>query len=157
VRYFFVMRKGESPLVFDVDLARSQSEENPVYYVQMAHARMSGIFRVGGIDPSRVTGEGVAFEKLSLPEEQELVKALLDFPSIVDGAAAALEPHRVAAWLLETARKAHLWYHKAHVLLEGDDPDTVALRDARLVLARASRIVLRNGLALLGLTAPERM
>ena len=64
---------------------------------------------------------------------------------------------RVAAYLLETARKAHLWYHKAHVLLEGDDPDTIALRDARLVLARASRIVFRNGLALLGLTAPERM
>jgi arginyl-tRNA synthetase len=157
VRYFFVMRKGESPLVFDLDLARSQSEENPVYYVQMAHARMSGIFRVGNIDPDTVTGAGVTFEALSLPEEQELVKALLDFPAIVAGAAAALEPHRVAAYLLETARKAHLWYHKAHVLLEGDDPDTIALRDARLVLARASRIVLRNGLALLGITAPERM
>jgi arginyl-tRNA synthetase len=157
VRYFFVMRKGESPLVFDLDLARSQSEENPVYYVQMAHARMSGIFRVGNIDPETVTGVDVSFDPLSLPEEQELVKALLDFPALVAGAAAALEPHRVAAYLLETARKAHLWYHKAHVLLEGDDAETVALRDARLVLARASRIVLRNGLALLGLTAPERM
>jgi arginyl-tRNA synthetase len=157
VRYFFVMRKGESPLVFDLDLARSQSEENPVYYVQMAHARMSGIFRVGGIDPATVTGTGVAFETLSLPEEQELIKALLDFPSVISAAATALEPHRVAAYLLETARKAHLWYHKAHVLLEGDDADTIALRDARLVLARASRVVLRNGLALLGLTAPERM
>ena len=157
VRYFFVMRKGESPLVFDLDLARSQSEENPVYYVQMAHARMSGIFRVGNVDPETVTGVGVSFDVLSLPEEQELVKALLDFPALVAGAAAALEPHRVAAYLLETARKAHLWYHKAHVLLEGDDPETIALRDARLVLARASRIVLRNGLALLGLTAPERM
>jgi arginyl-tRNA synthetase len=157
VRYFFVMRKGESPLVFDLDLARSQSEENPVYYVQMAHARMSGIFRVGDIDPGTVTGAGVSYELLSLPEEQELVKALLDFPATVAGAAAALEPHRVAAYLLETARKAHLWYHKAHVLLEGDDAETIALRDARLVLARASRIVLRNGLALLGLTAPERM
>ena len=157
VRYFFVMRKGESPLVFDLDLARSQSEENPVYYVQMAHARMSGIFRVGNIDPETVTGDGVSFDALSLPEEQELVKALLDFPTLVEGAAAALEPHRVASYLLETARKAHLWYHKAHVLLEGEDPDTVALRDARLVLARASRVVLRNGLSLLGLTAPERM
>jgi arginyl-tRNA synthetase len=157
VRYFFVMRKGDSPLVFDVDLARSQSEENPVYYIQMAHARMSGIFRVGGIDPETITGAGVAYETLALPEEQELVKALLDFPDVVASAAAALEPHRVAAYMLETARKAHLWYHKAHVLLEGDDPETVALRDARLVLARASRIVLRNGLALLGLTAPERM
>ena len=157
VRYFFVMRKGDSPLVFDIDLARRQSDENPVYYVQMAHARMSGIFRVGGIDPETVTGAGVSFDVLSLPEEQELVKALLDFPALVSGAAAALEPHRIAAWLLETARKAHLWYHKAHVLLEGDDAETVALRNARLVLARASRIVLRNGLTLLGLTAPERM
>ncbi len=157
VRYFFVMRKGDSPLVFDVDLARSQSEENPVYYIQMAHARMSGIFRVGGIDPATVTGAGAAYERLSLPEEQELVKALLDFPGVVTAAAAALEPHRVAAWLLETARKAHLWYHKAHVLLDGDDAETLALRTARLVLARASRTVLRNGLALLGLAAPERM
>ena len=157
VRYFFVMRKGDSPLVFDIDLARSQSEENPVYYIQMAHARMSGIFRVGDIDPASITGDGTRFELLDLPEEQELVKALLDFPSLVDGAAEALEPHRVAAYLLELARKAHLWYHKAHVLLEGDDPDTIALRDARLVLARAARIVLHNGLALLGLTAPERM
>jgi arginyl-tRNA synthetase len=157
VRYFFVMRKGDSPLVFDLDLARSQSEENPVYYIQMAHARMSGIFRVGGIDPETITGEGASFETLSLPEEQELVKALLDFPAIIASAAAALEPHRVAAYMLETARKAHLWYHKAHVLLEGDDPETIALRDARLVLARASRIVLRNGLAVLGITAPERM
>ena len=157
VRYFFVMRKGDSPLVFDIDLARSQSEENPVYYIQMAHARMSGIFRVGGIDPETVTGADARFELLALPEEQELVKALLDFPALVEGAAGALEPHRAAAFLLELARKAHLWYHKAHVLLEGDDPDTRALREARLVLARAARIVLRNGLALLGLTAPERM
>ena len=157
VRYFFVMRKGDSPLIFDIDLARSQSEENPVYYIQMAHARMSGIFRVGEIDPASITGEGVSFDVLSLPEEQELVKALLDFPATVEAAAAALEPHRVAAWLLDAARRAHLWYHKAHVLLEGDDPGTIALRDARLVLARASRVVLRNGLALLGLTAPERM
>ena len=157
VRYFFIMRKGDSPLVFDIDLARSQSEENPVYYIQMAHARMSGIFRVGGIDPDSITGAGARFELLTLAEEQELVKALLDFPALVEGAAGALEPHRVAASMLELARKAHLWYHKAHVLLEGDDSETVALRDARLVLARAAQIVLRNGLALLGLSAPERM
>ena len=157
VRWFFVMRKGESQLAFDVDLARSQSDENPVYYVQMGHARMSGIFRVGGIDPETITGAGVRFDLLILPEEQELAKALLDFPELVGGAAASLEPHRVAAYLLETAKKAHLWYHKAHVLLEGDDPDTVALRDARLVLARAAQVVLRNGLSLLGIAAPERM
>ena len=152
VRYFFLMRKGDSQLVFDIDLARSQSEENPVYYIQMAHARLSGIFRVGGIDPRSVTGHGVDFAQLALPEEQELMKALLDFPALVAGAADALEPHRVASYLLETARKIHLWYHKAHVLNEPE-----AIMNARLLLARASMIVLRNGLGLLGISAPERM
>ncbi len=96
VRYFFLMRKGDSQLVFDVDVARSQSDENPVYYIQMAHARMSGIFRVGEIEPASVTGVDVDLALLSLPEEQELMKALLDFPAIVAGAAEALEPHRIA-------------------------------------------------------------
>ncbi len=152
VRYFFLMRKGDSQLVFDIDLARSQSEENPVYYIQMAHARLAGIFRVGEIDPSTVTGDGVDFALLSLPEEQELVKALLDFPALVAGAADALEPHRVASYLLDTARKIHLWYHKAHVLNEPDE-----ITKARLLLARASMIVIRNGLSILGISAPERM
>jgi arginyl-tRNA synthetase len=152
VRYFFLMRRGDSPLVFDVDLARSQSEENPVYYIQMAHARMCGIFRVGGIDPSGITGEGVALDALGAPEEKELIKALLDFPDLVSGAAEALEPHRVAGSLLETARLAHLWYHKHHVLNEPE-----RLMHARLLLARATQIVLRNGLTILGVSAPERM
>src|SRR5206468_6991957 len=80
VRYFFLMRKGDSQLVFDVDVARSQSDENPVYYIQMAHARVSGIFRVGEIDPPSVSGVDVDFSVLDLPDEQELMKALLDFP-----------------------------------------------------------------------------
>ncbi|HEU4993520.1 MAG TPA: arginine--tRNA ligase [Gemmatimonadaceae bacterium] len=152
VRYFFLYRKGDSQLVFDVDLARSQSEENPVYYIQMAHARMSGIFRVGEIDPSSVTGVGADLSILELPEEQELIKSLLDYPKLVSDAAEALEPHRVANYLLDLARKVHLWYHKAHVLNEPEE-----LTKARLVLARASRIVLRNGLTLLGISAPDRM
>lgn len=152
VRYFFLMRKGDSQLVFDVDLARAQSEENPVYYIQMAHARLSGIFRVGDIDPSRVTGEGVVWAALDTPEERELVKALLDWPALVAGAADALEPHRVANWLLETARLVHTWYHKHHVL--GEAP---AVLEARLALAQAARITLANGLALLGIAAPDRM
>ena len=152
VRYFFLMRKGDSQLVFDVDVARAQSDENPVYYIQMAHARMSGIFRVGEIDPASITGDDVDLSVLSLPEEQELIKALVDYPALVTGAAQALEPHRVATYLHDTASKAHLWYHKAHVL---NEPEPI-LR-ARLVLARASQLVLRNGLELLGITAPERM
>ncbi|HEY3286492.1 MAG TPA: arginine--tRNA ligase [Gemmatimonadaceae bacterium] len=152
VRYFLLMRKGDSQLVFDVDLARSQSEENPVYYIQMAHARLSGIFRVGEIDPATITADGVHWEALNEDAERELVKSLLDYPRLVAGAADALEPHRVAAYLLETARQVHLWYHKHHVLGE---PEQI-LR-ARLVLAKAARQVLANGLALLGITAPERM
>ena len=152
VRYFFLMRKGDSQLVFDVDVARAQSDENPVYYIQMAHARMSGIFRVGEIDPASITGEATDLAVLTLPEEQELIKALIDFPALVSGAAQALEPHRVASYLHDTASKVHLWYHKAHVL---NEPEPI--QRARLVLTRASQLVLRNGLELLGITAPERM
>jgi arginyl-tRNA synthetase len=152
VRYFFLMRKSDSQLVFDVDLARKQSEENPVYYIQMAHARLCGIFRVGDVDAASVTAEGTQWDRLAEPEERELVKALLDWPRLVQGAAEALEPHRVANYLLETARFVHLWYHKQHVLV-----DDAAVMRARLALAKAARIVLANGLAVLGITAPERM
>ena len=94
----------------------------------------------------------IVFTTRSSPEEQELMKALLDYPALVAGAAEALEPHRVATYLHDTAGKIHVWYHKAHVLNEPE-----AITKARLVLARASQIVLRNGLALLGISAPERM
>jgi arginyl-tRNA synthetase len=152
VRYFFLMRKGDSQLVFDVDLARSQSEENPVYYIQMAHARLSGIFRVGEVDPATITGKDVDWGALAEPEERELVKTLLDWPAFVASAADALEPHRVANWLLETARLVHTWYHKHHVLGEAEP-----VMKARLALAKAARVTLANGLGLLGITAPERM
>jgi arginyl-tRNA synthetase len=152
VRYFFLMRRADSQLSFDVDLARTQSEENPVYYVQMAHARMSGIFRVGGIDAASITGEGVATELLSEPDELELINALADFPAAVHAAAEALEPHRMTTYLHQTAELAHRWYHRHHVL--GEAP---ALTAARLTLARAAQVVLGNGLTLLGVSAPERM
>jgi len=152
VRYFFVMRKGDSQLVFDIDLARAQSEENPVYYIQMAHARLCGIFRVGDVDRASVTGDGVDLSVLVEPEERELIKALADFPSLLAGAATALEPHRLANWLERTAGLVHTWYHKHHVLNEPP-----AIMQARLVLANATRMVLSNALTVLGLTAPERM
>ena len=152
VRYFFLMRKADSQLIFNVDLAASQSEENPVYYIQMAHARMCGIFRVGGIDPESVTAEGIRFDVLREPEEQDLIKALLDFPELVQAAAETLEPHRIATYLLETARLAHVWYHKHHVLEQEAD-----VTRARLALARSAQIVLRNGMTILGITSPERM
>ena len=152
VRYFFLMRKSDSQLIFNVDLAASQSEENPVYYIQMAHARMCGIFRVGGIDPESVSADNVNFELLSEPDELELIKALLDFPALVESAAETLEPHRIATYLLETARLAHLWYHKHHVLEQEE-----GVTRARLALARGAQIVLRNGMRILGITSPERM
>jgi arginyl-tRNA synthetase len=152
VRYFFLMRKADTPLTFDVDLARTQSDENPVYYIQMAHARMSGIFRVAGIDATTVSGSGVDYSSLGEETERNLIAALLDFPRLIAGASDAREPQRLAAYLLDTARLAHNWYHKVRVL---EAPDGV--REARLALARASQIVLRNGLTILGISAPERM
>ena len=150
-RYFFLMRKGETPFTFDVDLARRQTEENPVFYVQMAHARMSGIFRVAGREPAAV-GEEVAPDALPAPQDAELLKELVRFPEVVAAAARVREPHRITGYLEDLARAAHGWYHHCRVL--GEPPAT---EQARLVLARAARQVLGNGLRLLGLSAPDRM
>ena len=152
VRFFFLMRKSDSQLVFDIDVAVKQSEENPVYYVQMAHARMCGIFRVGELDREAFSVADVDLSVLTEPEEQQLIKALADFPAVVAGAAAALEPQRVVAYLTETARLTHLWYHKHHVLGQPE-----AVTQARLALARAAQITIRNALTILGVSAPERM
>ncbi len=150
-RYFFLMRKGETPFVFDVDLARKQTDENPVFYVQMAHARMTGIFRVAGIEPD-AAGETAALDGLPAPEDAELLKLLTRFPDVVTVAARSREPHRVTGYLEDLARSAHHWYHQCRVLGE-----PAPIERARLVLARAARIVLANGLTLLGLHAPDRM
>ncbi len=150
VRYFFLMRKSDTHFVFDVDLAKSQTEENPVFYVQMAHARMSGIFRVAAREPNSVMTTGVDLAALTQPDEIELVQELADFPEIVQRAAAALEPNRITTYLEGLARIAHAWYHKYRVLGEPEEA-------ARLVLARAVKQVLANGLTLLGIRAPERM
>ena len=149
-RYFFLMKRGDSQFVFDVDLAKSQTDENPVFYVQMAHARMSGIFRVAARDAATVGAEGVDLAVLTQPEELALIKELAEFPDVVRRAAAAYEPHRITGYLEGLARIAHAWYHKYRVL--GEPEET-----ARLVLARAVQQVLANGLTLLGIRAPERM
>ena len=149
-RYFFLMRRGDSQFLFDVDLAKSQTDENPVFYVQMAHARMSGIFRVGARAPESVQAAGVDLSVLVEPEETDLLKELAAFPDIVARAAETLEPHRVTGYLDGLARLAHAWYHKYRVLGEPEEA-------ARLVLAAAVRQVLANGLHLLGISAPDRM
>ncbi|MEP7327402.1 MAG: arginine--tRNA ligase [Gemmatimonadota bacterium] len=150
-RYFFLIRRGDSHLVFDVDLAKKQTDENPVFYVQMAHARLSGIFRTANLDPGQVAGD---FELAALPadEDIDLAKQLTRFPEVVAKAAAEREPHRVTMYLEELAGVIHGWYHRTRTV--GEAP---AVERARLFLARAARTVVANGLTLLGLSAPDRM
>ncbi|MBA3497441.1 MAG: arginine--tRNA ligase [Gemmatimonadales bacterium] len=152
-RYFFLMRKGASPLDFDLDLAKSQTDENPVFYVQMAHARLSGIFRTAEREPESVTG-ALELAALPAPQDAELLKTLATFPEVVEKAAREREPHRITVYLHELATTVHGWYHHTRAVGAPEGPDS---ERARLLLARAARIVLANGLALLGITAPDRM
>jgi arginyl-tRNA synthetase len=152
-RYFFLARKGASPLDFDVDLAKKQTDENPVFYVQMAHARLSGIFRTAERDPDSVTGE-LDLAALPAPQDTELLKKLVTFPDIVTRGAREREPHRITVFLHELATVVHGWYHHTRAVGAPEGPPT---ERARLLLARAARIVLANGLTLLGISAPDRM
>jgi arginyl-tRNA synthetase len=159
-RYFFLMRRGDTQMVFDLDLALDHSDKNPVYKVQYAHARMMSVFRKAGVDAAQVWAEPPAMERLETSDEQELIKQLSRFPEVVERAAAARAPHLVCDYLEETAGMANGWYHSGNPSRNPElavlvaDP---ALREARLALARAIRIVLRNGLRVLGLSAPDRM
>jgi arginyl-tRNA synthetase len=150
------MKKGDAQFVFDVDLATRQSDENPVYYVQYAHTRMAGIFRAAGREPGEGGGAGAGLQAdlgvLREKDELEILKHLADFPGTVRGAAEALEPHRITAYLQSLAALVNGWYHRHRVIGVGRE-----LQEARLVLARAIQIVLANGLNLLGVSAPERM
>jgi len=150
-RYFFLMRRGDSHFVFDVDLAKKQTDENPVFYVQMAHARLSGIFRTAGQRPELVQGE-LDLGALPAREDTELLKQLLLFPELVERAAREREPHKVTVYLHELATLVHGWYH--HTRTVGEAAET---ERSRLLLARAARIVLANALTLLGIAAPDRM
>jgi arginyl-tRNA synthetase len=152
-RYFFLARKGASPLDFDIDLAKRQTDENPVFYVQMAHARLSGIFRTAMREPEDVTGE-LNPGALPAPQDQELLKKLVTFPEMVERAAREREPHRITVFLHELATVVHGWYHHTRAVGAPEGPET---EHARLLLARAARIVLSNALGLLGISAPDRM
>ncbi|HRP08169.1 MAG TPA: arginine--tRNA ligase [Gemmatimonadales bacterium] len=149
-RYWFLMRRGDSHLVFDIELATARTDENPVYYVQMAHARMSGILRNAGAEAD-VPVADFAIDSLDDPD-LALLKALTALPETVARAAREREPHRITNYLEELARSVHAWYHGCRVL--GEPP---AVQRSRLLLARAARQVLANGLNLLGVTAPDRM
>ena len=152
-RFTFLTRRHDSPLDFDLAVATRQSSDNPVYYVQYAHARIASIFRQAdeqGIAVPPLTA--VNTTSLIAPEELALIKRLLQFPEVTRSAARALEPHRVAYWLGELASEFHPWY-KGHRVIQED----VRLMHARMALCGAVGAVIRNGLALLGVSAPERM
>jgi arginyl-tRNA synthetase len=150
-RYFFLARKGASPLDFDVDLAKKQTDENPIFYVQMAHARLSGIFRTAGREPAAISG-GLDLDALPAAEDMELLKQLVQFPEVLDKAAREREPHRITVYLHELATVVHGWYHRTRTVGEPSETER-----ARLLLARAARIVLANALGVLGISAPDRM
>jgi arginyl-tRNA synthetase len=153
-RYFLIARKADSQLVFDIDLARSQSNDNPVYYIQYAHARASRVFREladRGLATSR--GNGLAsLHRLDTDHESALMVELSRFPEMVESAAANLEPHLIAQYLRELAGALHSYYHEHKWIV-----DDAELRDARLALVAATQQVLKNGLDLLGISAPESM
>jgi len=151
-RYFFLMRRGDSQFVFDVDLALKQTEENPVYYVQYAHTRMAGIFRNAGVSPDKISAEGEDLSVLDAEDEVTLMKHLGSYPVVIKSAAESLEPQKVISYVDELARLVNGWYHRHRVI--GSSPN---VEGARLVLARAAQTVLANALKLLGITAPERM
>ena len=149
-KFFFLMRSTSAHLDFDLDLAKRQNDENPAYYVQYAHARIASILRYAaerGLEPERDAGAG-----LEAAEEIALVRRLAAFPEVVRGAAAAREPHRIPAFLMETAAEFHRFYHHCRVV--GED---AARSRRRLAVSEAARVVLANGLALMGVSAPERM
>jgi arginyl-tRNA synthetase len=158
-RYFFLMRRGDTQMLFDLDLALDQSDKNPVYKVQYAHARMCSIFRKAGIDRGTIGADGDV-AGLVEPIEQDLVKHLVQYPEVVARAADARSPHMVCDYLEDTAGLVNSWYHAGNpsrnpeLAVLAADP---SLRSARLCLARAVQVVLRNGLELLGLKAPEQM
>jgi arginyl-tRNA synthetase len=154
VRFFFLLRKSDSQLTFDIDLARSQSEENPVYYVQYAHARVCSVLQKAGIAPSDAAADLIDADlaPLTSPYEQALLRRLADFPDELAVAARELAPHLVTFYLKELAAEFHSYYNAEQFLV-----DVAELRRARLALVVATGQVIRNGLAILGVSAPEKM
>ena len=159
-RYFFQMRKPDAHLLFDLDVALDQSDKNPVYKVQYAHARMCSIFAKAGLELEAVEAGSADLGLLGHELERELVKRLGEFPETVRRAAEHTSPHVVCDYLEQTAGAANSWYHAGNPTRSPELAvlvDDANLRAARLALARAVRIVLRNGLTLLGIEAPRRM
>jgi arginyl-tRNA synthetase len=152
-RYIFLTRRSDSPLDFDLDLAKKQSNENPVYYVQYAHARVCSVLGVAGsqgIDVEDLDLKTIL--RLTLPEERRLLKHLMEYPEEVDQAAMKLEPHRLPFYLAELAAQYHYYYNQHRIIQEDRE-----LSQARLILSKAVGIVIKNALSLLGVSAPQKM
>ncbi|TXL64167.1 arginine--tRNA ligase [Zeimonas arvi] len=156
VRFFLISRKADSEFVFDVDLALSRSDENPVYYVQYAHARLCSVLAQWGGDADALAASAadgrIDLSPLAAPREFALIARLAEFPERVAEAVDELAPHAIAFYLKDLAAEVHSYYNAERFLVDDE-----ALRNARLALVLAARQVLRNGLALIGVSAPERM
>jgi arginyl-tRNA synthetase len=157
VRFFFLMRSVSSHLEFDLDLAKEQSEKNPVYYVQYAHARIAsilrfateqGVFKAGDVQDF----EGIDYKLLSGTSEVALAKMLLEFPEVVESTCFAFEPHRLTTYLHEVATAFHRFYHDHRVVIPEKE-----LSKARSALSYSTQIVLANGFKILGISAPQKM
>lgn len=152
-RFFYVSRKGEQHLDFDLELAKARSNDNPVYYIQYAHARICSVFRQAaekGYDRAAEAGPQLA--ALTAAHEIALLRALANYPAVIEKAAGAREPHQLAHYLLDLANDFHRCYNAGRFLVEDE-----RVRTARLALAEATGEVLQNGLAILGVSAPESM
>jgi arginyl-tRNA synthetase len=154
-RYALARYSVDSPIDLDLDLWTRRGNDNPVYYVQYAHARIASLLR-NAADLGAVRGEDYDPSLLSHEKESDLLKALAEYPAIVAGAAELREPHRIARYLEDLAGSWHKFYDACRVLPQGDEPVTDLTR-SRLWLVEAARIVFENGLNLLGVSAPERM
>jgi arginyl-tRNA synthetase len=152
-RFIFLTRRADAHLDFDLEVAKEQTPENPVYYVQYAHARLASVFRQEGARGREDEAPDQAlFSLLNLPEELTLLKMLANYPELVEAAARALEPHRITYFLTELASQLHSYYYKHRFISEDAD-----LTRARLSLVKGVKAVLHHGLAILGVAAPESM
>jgi arginyl-tRNA synthetase len=158
-RFFFLMRRSDSPLDFDLGLAKKKESDNPVYYVQYAHARIASVLREarkkGIVVPSF---EEIDTDRFSIPDEIHIIKTLSMFPEVVEASALSLEPHRICFYTQELSSLFHAYYNLGNkdraLRIIGEDKETTK---ARLFLAKVTRIVLENSLRLLGVSAPNRM
>ena len=151
-RFIFLTRRSDAHLDFDLDLAKQQNAENPVYYVQYAHARLASVFRQAEAQGITFAPDPALLPLLSLTEELDILKLLAGYPDVVEGAARQLEPHRITYFLTELASRLHSYYRNHRFITED-----VALTQARLWLVSGVKTVLAHGLGILGVSEPERM